>query len=83
MDRQALDLEYQRRLHAIGVPTPDVLQLMERVRQVNAALDAGDCPDCGRPVQEKHRVEPAPPDAAWYGYKCVCGFLATRIEPEN
>jgi len=83
MDREALDREYRQRLHAIGLPGDEIQKLVQQMRVIDVALDAGCCPQCQRPIAPNIRVEPAGTGTAWYGYQCECGFLGTRIEAET
>ena len=83
IERQALDEEYRRRLHAIGLPAEHVNLLMRQLAAVNAALDVGCCPECWLPIADKTRNEDADKASAWFGYACPCGWQGTRIEAET
>ncbi len=83
IERQLLDDEYRRRLHAIGLPAEQVALLMSQLQAMNAALDVGCCPQCGSRIGTKTRNEDAGRGSAWFGYACSCGWQGTRIEPET
>lgn len=75
---------YSALLRESGTDEGEVQLAIWKVKLEDAALGAGRCPSCCRPVAR--RVDPrqdghnATPGGVWINYRCSCGYLMDRAE---
>jgi hypothetical protein len=75
--------EYIAAARLIGCDEAELQAEVARMRAEGAALDRGECPRCGAPVNgtvDPRQAGDTKYPGTWMNYRCPCGLLVDRKE---
>lgn len=76
--------DLRKTLRYMGMSEEQIEEYIQDLTKEDQCLDRLECPKCGKQLTRKkdHQTGSTKVSGVWYAYRCSCGYLMTRVEPE-